>query len=352
MPTCSSCEAEVTANSTYCRKCGHKLSESAIDESPAAVGDDGAAGTTTASATRTVTKEVSVSASSLEPQVLKAHLQEMDEYEFEHLVADLWGEMGWDTTVSQASVDAGLDVVAEKHTPYHQKKVIQAKRYGDSTTVGGPDIQQYASLKQQVNDADSVVIVTTSSFTSSAESRATDLNVKLVDGDDLVGMIHDLNAYGVVDDYLNISKTVTEEVAVESDSNPGFEPEPSSTEGAEPSNPAVDVDQEQEERAPGSSTTESVTASTLMVESAPFGITYWHWISVVTGVLTYATLNVSETLFGVFLLATAVAVYLDIRFVRSQASWDPRKWFYIGGLFVALLSLPIYLVNRYRHMSG
>lgn len=133
---------------------------------------------------------------------LKRRLQQMENYEFEQFVADLWKRQGWTATVSQESVDAGIDVTAVKNDPYPQKQLIQAKRYGANTTVGGPDVQQYASLKQQEKGVDSVLVVTTSSFTRHAEARAKDLNVKLIDGDDLVGLIDRIDAYDLVEEYV------------------------------------------------------------------------------------------------------------------------------------------------------
>ena len=132
---------------------------------------------------------------------LKQRLQEMGNYEFEHFVADLWERQGWTTTVSKESVDAGVDVTAVKETPYPQKQLIQAKRYGENTSVGGPAIQQYASLKHQQRDVDSVLVVTTSTFTRHAEERAEELNVKLIDGDDMVQLVHNLDAYDLIDEY-------------------------------------------------------------------------------------------------------------------------------------------------------
>lgn len=137
---------------------------------------------------------------------LKRQMQNMGDYEFEHFVADLWEAQGWQTEVEQQSSDAGVDVRAIKHSPYPQKQLIQAKRYSESTKVGGPDIQQYASLKQQEEGVDAAVIVTTSSFTSSAERRARDLNVKLVDGDDLLNMVSELGAFNVVQKYIELPK--------------------------------------------------------------------------------------------------------------------------------------------------
>ncbi|ELZ26160.1 restriction endonuclease [Halogeometricum pallidum JCM 14848] len=118
----------------------------------------------------------------------------MDDYEFEHLVADLWELQGWDADVEQQSADAGVDVRATQSSPYRRKVLIQAKRYSDDNPVTGPNVQQYAALKQQEPDTDESIIVTTGRFTGSAEDRAKDLNVKLIDGKGLVDLIGGLGA--------------------------------------------------------------------------------------------------------------------------------------------------------------
>lgn len=132
---------------------------------------------------------------------LRSRIQQMDAYAFEQFVAALWDRQGWVTTVSQESIDAGIDVTATQETPYPQKQLIQVKRYGPNTTVGGPEIQQYASLKHQEEGVDSVVVVTSNRFTSHAIERADELNVKTVDGDDLVELIEHLDAHDLLDDY-------------------------------------------------------------------------------------------------------------------------------------------------------
>jgi hypothetical protein len=141
-----------------------------------------------------------MSATRSSEQVL-SHLQRLDDYEFEHFVADLWERQGWTTSVSQASVDAGVDVTATKESPYPQKQLIQAKRYSAGNTVGGPAIQQYNSLRQQQENVDSVAVVTTSSFTSHARNRAQELNVKLIDGEGLVAMLEQHHAYDLLEKY-------------------------------------------------------------------------------------------------------------------------------------------------------
>lgn len=332
MPHCPNCQAEVYRQNSYCRGCGHDLSEPADADTTI----------------ETITTEESVSARTLDLHALKSRLQKMDDYEFEHFVADLWREMGWETEVSQASVDAGIDVIATQDTPYHQKKVIQAKRYGDSTTVGGPDIQQYASLKQQVQNADSVVIVTTSSFTSSAESRARELNVKLVDGRGLVEMIEDLDAYDIVDDYLNITKTTTKQVEVPADTPDKDTTTASPVEDTTTASPVQDEE-------PGAARRDRIQSepSSKEAEDSPmdrFG--YWHWVAAGTALLGYAVLNMDYSLYMAYLVGTILSIYMDMRHIRSRTTWTPRKWLYLGGMIFAMLPLPIYLINRYRFVSN
>lgn len=137
-----------------------------------------------------------------DPERLRRRLQAMDDYEFEHLVADLWEIQGWDADVEQQSADAGVDVRATQSSPYRRKVLIQAKRYSDDNPVTGPNVQQYAALKQQESDTDESIIVTTGRFTDSAEDRANDLNVKLIDGEGLVDLISGLGAYDVVEEYI------------------------------------------------------------------------------------------------------------------------------------------------------
>ena len=144
---------------------------------------------------------------------LRRRLQSMDDFEFEHLIADLWRHQGWSAEVEQQSSDAGVDIRATKTAPYRKKSLIQAKRYSDTNTVGGPDIQQYSALKQQEPDADEAIIVTTGYFTGSAEDRARDLNVKLIDGDDLTDLIDELDAYDIAEEYLDTTPESSEDVA-------------------------------------------------------------------------------------------------------------------------------------------
>ena len=125
---------------------------------------------------------------------LRSRLQQMDPYDFEQFVADVWTHLGWSTRVVGKPGDRGIDVIA---TDEDSKQLIQAKRYGPNTTVGSPEVQQYASLRLQEDAVDTVTIVTTGEFSRQAEDLAPDLDVVLVDGEDLLGVLDELEAYEV-----------------------------------------------------------------------------------------------------------------------------------------------------------
>lgn len=138
---------------------------------------------------------------SLSEAEIAHRLQQLDEYEFERFIADLWDQIGWDTQLTKGSNDRGIDVIATKETPYPEKILIQAKRYRPNNRVGSPAIQQYSSLKQQESNVDKVLVVTTSSFTDGALSVANDLNVKCIDGATLTKIIRERASSELVDSY-------------------------------------------------------------------------------------------------------------------------------------------------------
>lgn len=105
-------------------------------------------------------------------------MADMDPEEFESFVAAIWEARGYDTDTIQLSRDRGQDVVATRDGKRH---VLQAKRHSSSNRVGGPDIQQYASILHD-ETVDGVTIVTSSSFTKPAYQRAAEMGVDLVEG--------------------------------------------------------------------------------------------------------------------------------------------------------------------------
>ena len=130
-------------------------------------------------------------------EYLLRRLQTMDPERFEHFVADLWTYLGWDTRVVGEPGDRGIDVIAtsERESGERKTQLIQAKRYGPTTTVGSPEVQQYASLRLQEESVDLVTIVTTGEYSQQAEDMAPDLDVILVDGEELLGILTETESY-------------------------------------------------------------------------------------------------------------------------------------------------------------
>jgi len=125
---------------------------------------------------------------------LRRRLQRMDPYDFEKFIADVWEHLGWHTKVVGEPGDQGIDVIA---TDGEDKQLIQAKRYGPNTTVGSPEVQQYASLQIQEENVKQVTIVTTGDFSRQAKELAPDLDVILINGENLLGILEELEAFEV-----------------------------------------------------------------------------------------------------------------------------------------------------------
>ena len=101
----------------------------------------------------------------------------MEGLEFEEFTCEILKENGYkNIKKTQASGDFGVDVIACKD---NKKYAIQCKRY--KSTLGIAAIQQVHTGKDYYN-ADVAVVLTTSSFTSSAIKAANRVNVKLWDG--------------------------------------------------------------------------------------------------------------------------------------------------------------------------
>lgn len=120
---------------------------------------------------------------------IKQQLHQMDPYRFEELVAELWELQGYETVVRQGSGDRGIDVEATKSFPSNEKVLIQAKRKQEGDNVDSKMVRNYATLYQQVPDADKVTIVTTSDVTRPGEQLSQDLDVEVITGDTLTEYI-------------------------------------------------------------------------------------------------------------------------------------------------------------------
>lgn len=103
----------------------------------------------------------------------------LDPYEYEHFCASLLKSAGWDTHVTVASGDQGVDIVA---TRGGKTLVVQAKRYTNS--VGNAAVQQVFSGKQHMR-ADLAAVVSPAPYTRSAQELARTTGVLLLHHDAL-----------------------------------------------------------------------------------------------------------------------------------------------------------------------
>lgn len=268
---------------------------------------------------------------------LTAILQQMDPYEFEHFVADIWERMGWETEVSSASADKGVDIIVRKSRPYDQLVLIQAKRYGPNSTVGSPDVQQYASLRQQYDGVDKVLIVTTNGYSRQAREIAEDLNVKLIDGDGLVELIEEYDSLDLVAEYLDFiepAEQVDQSDSDESELSGGESP--TKTEAATP-----------DEASTNSESLTPETESSTRWRNAILG-TSVGWLVVFFGVTA-----LPEGLWSVLFVGTwfglPTAIYLDSRSLAEYSEWPKYRWLYMMSSlvwFVAVIPGLIYLWRR------
>jgi hypothetical protein len=269
---------------------------------------------------------------------LRAVLQQMDPYEFEQFVADLWTRMGWNTEVSTAAGDKGVDVIARQSMPYEQLLLIQAKRYGPNTTVGSPDVQQYASLRQQFEGVDKVLIVTTNEFTKQAKETADQLNVKLIDGDRLAHLIEEHEALDLVAEYLDFIEPI--ENAAENQAT------------------AETTHEEQPADASADSTTNDSILSTSSTSSTDISVsTLWQkgiWVCLIGWAVAIISVSaLPDVIWGLLFfgswLGLPVTIFLDALKLREVTDWPQFTWAYVIGSaiwFVSILVGGIYLWQR------
>jgi hypothetical protein len=112
-------------------------------------------------------------------------IMNINPYEFEELLSELWEEMGYETYRTAKSNDKGVDVVAEGDN----RIAIQAKRHRGN--IGSPKVREMVG-SIEIKNADEGILVTTSDFTKEAEQTAEEIeNVRLIDGDELVDMLRE-----------------------------------------------------------------------------------------------------------------------------------------------------------------
>lgn len=117
----------------------------------------------------------------------RPNLMDLTPNEFEALIANLFGKMGLETRLTQASRDGGVDCVAYDLDPVlGGKVVIQAKRY--KHTVGVSAVRDlYGTVQNE--GASKGVLVTTSGYGKAAFDFAQNKPLTLLDGTNLLYLL-------------------------------------------------------------------------------------------------------------------------------------------------------------------
>ena len=117
----------------------------------------------------------------------RPNLMDLDPFEFENLVSNLFGRIGLETKLTRASRDGGVDVVAFDLRPVlGGKVVIQAKRYRH--TVGVSAVRDLFGTMMN-EGANKGILVTTSGFGVDAFEFSKDKPIELIDGGQLLYLL-------------------------------------------------------------------------------------------------------------------------------------------------------------------
>jgi len=117
----------------------------------------------------------------------KPNLMDLNPFEFENLVTNLFQQMGLETKLTRSSRDGGVDAVAFDTRPViGGKVVIQAKRYKD--TVGVSAVRDlYGTMMNE--GANKGILVATSGYGPDAFEFAKDKPIELLDGGALLYLL-------------------------------------------------------------------------------------------------------------------------------------------------------------------
>jgi restriction system protein len=117
----------------------------------------------------------------------RPNLMDLNPFEFENLVSNLFTRMGLDTKQTRSSKDGGVDAVAFDLRPVlGGKVVIQAKRYKHPVGVSAVRDLYGTMMNEGANKG---ILVTTSSYGPDAYDFAKDKPIELIDGGGLLYLL-------------------------------------------------------------------------------------------------------------------------------------------------------------------
>jgi restriction system protein len=127
----------------------------------------------------------------------RPNIMELDPFEFETLVSNLFGKMGLESKLTRSSRDGGVDVVSfDKRPVLGGKVVIQAKRYRH--TVGVSAVRDLFGTMMN-EGANKGILVTTSGYGPDAYEFAKDKPIELIDGGGLLYLLEQVGTKARID---------------------------------------------------------------------------------------------------------------------------------------------------------
>lgn len=117
----------------------------------------------------------------------RPNLMDLDPFEFENLVSNLFGKIGFEVKQTQSTVDGGVDAIAFDTRPILGGKIIiQAKRYKNTVDVSAVRDLYGTMINEGANKG---ILVCTSHYGSKAYNFANGKPIELIDGGGLLYLL-------------------------------------------------------------------------------------------------------------------------------------------------------------------
>jgi hypothetical protein len=118
-------------------------------------------------------------------QPTSENIDKLTPAEFEQFVAKIYSGMGFRVDVTGQSRDGGVDIIGRRPNEFGVEKIIVQCKHFPGHVVGEPVVRELLGARQEHQDAQVAVIVTSGRFSKGAITLADRHNVKLIDRLDL-----------------------------------------------------------------------------------------------------------------------------------------------------------------------